>query len=77
MHNSNWRDSSTNIGLVEGNNCTAGWKQIGKMCYKVANTTTPDLALSMAEAAAVCRAEGGSLPSFHSIQEWSDFNVMR
>lgn len=31
----------------------------------------------MSEANALCQAQGGNVPSFHSLAEWVDFNKMR
>lgn len=60
---------------VLANNCTEGWKQIGNLCYRTPNVT--QTSVTMAEAQTVCEQEGGNVPSFHSMEEWDDFNTMR
>lgn len=63
--------------IIAENNCTVGWKQIGDNCYKAPNVSASSYSVTLDEAEQLCLAEGGNVPSFHSLNEWTDFNMMR
>jgi hypothetical protein len=52
---------------------------MGDLCYKVPNASLSlvNNTFAMDEAEAMCKAEGGNLPSFHNAAEWADFNTIR